>query len=102
MCRNLQWTLAMKMSSKVRQQMKAKAHKLNPIVLIGHQGLTAAVNNEIDRGLYDHELIKIKINVEDREARKEILEQISKVHKAELIQRVGKVGVIYRKSDKYD
>jgi RNA-binding protein YhbY len=51
----------MPLSPKERQVMKAKAHALKPIVGLGNQGLTANVHSEIDRGLYDHELIKIRL-----------------------------------------
>jgi len=90
----------MAINSKFRQQLKAKAHKLNPIVQIGLNGLTEAVNIEIDRGLYDHEIIKIKINEPDREVRKAMLQEICKIHHAELVQAVGKIGVLYKVSDK--
>lgn len=83
---------------KQRQQLKARAHSLNPIVAIGYQGLTTAVNKEIDRALQDHELIKIRVNAEDRTTRKALLNEICQIHSAELIQQVGKIGVVYRKN----
>ena len=51
----------MAISSKFKQQLKARAHKLKPIVLIGGNGLTEAVQNEIEHSLTAHELIKIHI-----------------------------------------
>jgi RNA-binding protein len=86
----------MKLASKRRQQLKAQAHKLKPIVLIGNNGLTDNVNMEIERALHDHQLIKMRINAEDRLLRKSLFQEISLTHHAELIQMVGKVGVIYR------
>ena len=86
----------MTLSPKQRQQLKAKAHKLNPVVMLGNQGLTAAVNKEIDRALNDHELIKIKIVGDDREARKAVVVAICEAQKAELVQQIGKIVVIYR------
>ena len=85
---------------KVRQQLKAKAHNLKPIILIGNKGLTETVNHEIDRALYDHELIKMRIHDEDRDARRTLFAEICKAHRAELVHVVGKIGIIYRKSDK--
>lgn len=90
----------MPITSKQRQQLKAKAHKLKPIVIVGNNGLSPTVNNEIDRALTDHELIKMRINAEDRELRRALFAEISESHQAELIQMVGKIGVLYRKSDK--
>jgi RNA-binding protein len=87
----------MALPSKVRQQLKAKAHSLKPIVIVGNNGLTNNVNDEIDRALNDHELIKMRINSEDRDERKALYAEISELHKAELLQMVGKIGVLYRK-----
>jgi RNA-binding protein len=88
----------MALATKDKQKLKGKAHKLKPIVTIGQHGLTETVNMEIDRALNDHELFKIRINSEDREARKELFAAACKYHQAELIQTIGKIGVIYRKN----
>jgi RNA-binding protein len=79
------------------KQFKAQAHSLKPIVIIGNQGLTAAVHAEIDRALNDHELIKIRINTEEKLHRQQITEEICATEKAELVQMIGKISSIYRK-----
>lgn len=89
----------MALTSKEKQQLKGKAHKLKPIVLVGNNGLSDNVNLEIDRALTDHELIKMRINAEDRDLRKSLFAEICEAHKAELVQVVGKVGVIYRANE---
>lgn len=88
----------MSITTKFKQQLKAKAHKLQPIVYIGNKGLTENVKNEVDRGLSDHELIKMKINIGDKKERKKLLLDICAGLNAELVQMVGGVGVIYRKN----
>jgi len=90
----------MTLTTKTKQALKAKAHKLKPIILIGNKGLSDAVNKEIDRALYDHELIKIKVAGEDRDARRATMAAICDAQKAELVQQVGNIVVVYRKSDK--
>jgi RNA-binding protein len=85
---------------KEKQILKGKAHKLRPIVFIGHQGLTDAVKKEADRALYDHELIKIRIQAEDREMRREFFTELCEALAAEEVQLIGNIGVVYRKSDK--
>lgn len=90
----------MKFSTKLKQQLKARAHSLKPIVFIGHQGLTANVKNEIDRGLYDHELIKIKIQETDRNIRREIFTEICESLSAIPIGLIGHIGIVYRESEK--
>ena len=63
--------------------------------MIGQSGLTEAVLAEVESALDTHELIKVKIRAE-REARKEISEKICADTKAELVQSIGQIIVIYR------
>lgn len=79
-----------------KKQLKAKAHKLNPIVIVGNKGLTENVMKEIDQGLTDHKLMKVRINAGDREERLAVLKEICEGTGAEEVQLIGGVGVIYR------
>jgi RNA-binding protein len=87
----------MTLTPKIRQQLKAKAHKLKPIVFVGSNGLTANVQGEINRALNDHELIKVKIASEDRDERQQCLTDICSANHAELVQTIGRIGVLFRK-----
>lgn len=89
----------MSLTPKMRQYLKAKAHKLKPVVMIGSKGLTENVHNEIDRALNDHELIKIRIQGEDRAMREELLNEIIQISHAEKVQLIGGIGTIYRPSE---
>lgn len=82
-----------------KKKLKAQAHPLNPVVMIGQAGLTPAVINEINIALDVHELIKVKIRAE-RDVRSVIREQICTETHAELIQSIGQVAVLYRKNPK--
>ncbi len=84
------------MNSVRKKQLKAQAHLLKPVIIIGQAGLTESVLKEIEITLDTHELIKIKIRAE-RDDRKTIREQIIIETKAELIQSIGQIVVIYRK-----
>ena len=86
----------MTMNPSFRQELKGKAHHLKPIIIIGNEGLTVGVHNEIDRALNDHELIKIRVNANDREERKTLTTMITEQHHAELIGSIGHVVIIYR------
>lgn len=86
----------MPLTTKDRQHLKARAHALKPIIMVGNNGVSAAVNKEIDRALNDHELIKVKIQSTDREARRQMLAEICEASGAELVQSIGAIGVIYR------
>ncbi len=85
------------MTSARKKQLKAQAHSLKPIIIVGQSGLTESVLTEIDKTLDTHELIKIKIRAE-REDRKQISQQIIDVSQAELIQSIGQIIAVYRKN----
>jgi RNA-binding protein len=82
-----------------RKTLKAKAHKLDPVVQIGDKGLTEQVIAEIDRALSAHELIKVRAASLDRKSREQVLESISNRTRAEAVQHIGKVFVLFRKKD---
>jgi len=79
-----------------RKAHRAKAHALNPVVMIGNEGLTTAVRKEIDRALTSHGLIKIRVLGDDRDARIEMFESICNDLNAAPIQHIGKLLVIWR------
>ncbi|WP_441004531.1 ribosome assembly RNA-binding protein YhbY [Pseudocolwellia agarivorans] len=88
----------MNLNKKQIQHVKGLAHSLKPVVLLGNNGLTEAVVAEIDFALNHHELIKVKINTEDRETKALIVEAICRETNATKIQVIGKTLVIYRQS----
>ena len=77
--------------------LKAQAHSLEPVVLIGNKGLTDEVVNEIDRALTAHELIKVRAPGLDRDEREEAFKALCERTAAEPVQHIGKVFVLYRK-----
>jgi RNA-binding protein len=82
----------------LKKFLKAKAHKLKPVVITGQHGLTPAVLSEINQALDHHELIKIRVNAADRDERRELAEEIRRETAAELIQSIGHVITLYRKN----
>ncbi len=85
------------MTPQEKKLLRTRAHKLDPVVVIGAKGLTDAVVAEIELALKAHELIKIRAAAMDRDQRDEALAAICARTSAELVQQVGKVFVIYRK-----
>lgn len=79
-----------------RLALKGRAHALKPVVMIGNAGLTPAVLDEIERSLKSHDLLKIKVMSDDRNAREAMLREICTVLKAGAVQHIGKTLVIYR------
>ena len=88
------------LKSKQVSHLRALGHNLNPVVMIGNNGLTEQVLREIEVSLNAHELIKIKVFGDDRDARKQMLEEICEKTGAAAIHHIGKQLVIYRASDK--
>ena len=87
------------LSSSERKALKARAHKLEPVVHIGAKGLTADVVEEISRALRAHELIKVRAAALERDERDTALAAICEQTGAEAVQQIGKVFVLYRKND---
>lgn len=83
-----------------RRFLRAQAHSLNPVVLIGDAGLTEAVMKEIERSLHSHELIKIKVASGGRELRESMLAEICATLEAAPAQHIGKTLVVYRPAKK--
>ena len=87
------------LTSPERKALKAKAHKLDPVVQIGSKGVTDEVIAEIDRALKAHELIKVRAGSLDRDQRDQALVSILEKTKAQPVQQVGKVFVLFRKKN---
>jgi putative YhbY family RNA-binding protein len=84
------------LSSAQRRALKARAHHLQPVVMIGDAGLTPSVTQEIEIALKSHELIKIRVLGDDREVRAALFQAICTQLDAASVQHIGKILVIYR------
>jgi RNA-binding protein len=84
------------LTARKRQSLKGRAHALDPVVLLGSQGLTEAVIREIDRALTAHELIKVRVPGDEREAREALFTQVADRLGAARVQAIGKLLVFYR------
>lgn len=79
-----------------RRELRAAAHHLNPVASVADKGLSPSVVAEIDRALATHELIKVRIYGEDRAARAELMATICQALRAEAVQHIGNILVIWR------
>ena len=79
-----------------RQHLKARAHALEPVVQLGHAGVTPELITEVDRSLAAHELIKVRIGGDDREQRVAVGEELAAATDATVVHRVGKVLILWR------
>ncbi|MDO3720900.1 MULTISPECIES: ribosome assembly RNA-binding protein YhbY [Marinobacter] len=90
----------MSLSPEQRRAYRGIAHHLKPVIIVGDKGLTEGLQEELERALNDHELIKIKVASNDREARLEAVNALCESSGAELVQTIGKIAVILRRAKK--
>lgn len=86
----------MNLSEKQKKQLRQLGHDLKPLVQTGNQGLTDAVKRQINEAIDYHELIKVRLNAEDREQKKEFIAEVIEATNACLVQQIGHVILIYR------
>lgn len=84
------------MDNTTRKKLRQIAHHLQPVVSVGDGGVSDGVIAETERALADHELIKVKLHAADRDERNAQGESLRAACQAEVVQRIGKVLVLYR------
>ena len=89
-------------SSKELRQLRAQAHSLKPVVIVAGKGLAPSVLEELNRALNDHELIKVKVAVGDREQREAMIGELCAQSGAYLVQRVGNIATLLRSNPQAD
>ena len=87
---------AIQLSPAQRKEHRSEAHHLDPVVMIGGEGLTLGVEKEVDHALNAHGLIKIRVFSDDRPGREVMLAQLADKLNAAPIQHIGKLLVLWR------
>ena len=87
----------MSLDNKKKRELKSQAHHLKVIIQIGQHGVSENLIAETNNALNIHELIKVQIQSDDRDERKEAAALLAKQTQAELVQKIGKIFVFYRK-----
>ncbi|MFA5685154.1 MAG: YhbY family RNA-binding protein [Lysobacteraceae bacterium] len=77
--------------------LRSLAHDLKPVVMVGGKGVTDGVVAELDLALAHHELLKVRISADDRDARDEAVADLLARVDAVLVQRIGNIAVAYRR-----
>lgn len=90
----------MSLTNERKKSLRTLGHQLNPIVRIASNGLTDNIITETERALSDHELIKIKINVGDRDLKQAIIASLASTLHAEVVQIIGHTALLFRKAEK--
>ena len=85
------------LTEKQKKHLRGLGHALNPVVLVGHDGYSEAVAKELESALKAHELVKVKARVGDRDERELIFAELADKTSSEIAQRIGNVGLFYRR-----
>ena len=86
------------LSNTQQRYLRGLAHAIKPVVLIGGKGLSPSVLAEIDLALEHHELVKVKVSADNREARDEMVAEFVLKTRSTLVQRIGNIATLYRRS----
>ncbi len=86
----------MSLTPEQKKHFRTLGHNLNPIVMVAGNGLSENIQLEVDRALEDHELIKVKFSVGDRDVKKQMIRELCAIVEAELVQEIGNIALLYR------
>ena len=85
------------LNSNQKRYLRGLAHSLKPVILVGANGITESLLAELELALDHHELLKVRIAAEDRDARDAAIEVLVERTGAQLVQRVGNVACLFRR-----
>jgi len=88
----------MSLSAVQKKQYKAIGHHLRPVLTVTENPPSEGVLGELERALSDHELIKVQLRLEGREARQALVEALCQAGRAQSVQAMGKTALLYRKN----
>jgi len=88
----------MQLTTKQIKFLRAHAHKLKPVVIVGNAGLTEGVLDEIEARIEHHELIKVRLNAANREERQSMIDKICETVHATMVNSIGHIATFYRPS----
>ncbi len=83
-----------------RKHLRRLGHERHPVVLVGQAGIGPNLLAELDRALDDHELVKVRARLGEREDRDRVLDELARATRSELVQRIGHVALYYRRNPK--
>jgi RNA-binding protein len=86
----------MELTEKQKKHLRGRAHAIKPVLLVGQNGFSDALQLEFERALKDHELVKVRVRGAERDDRDALLGQLATTTDATLVQRIGNVGLFYR------
>ncbi len=85
------------LSATQKRYLRSLAHPLKPVILMGGKGMTESLLAELDLALEHHELVKVRLAADDREARDTLVAALTERASAQLVQRIGNIACLYRR-----
>ncbi len=92
----------MPLDADFRKRLRGIGHRLNPVVTVASKGLSDAVYAEAERALSDHELIKVRFSIPDRDERRAAIAAFCAHTGAESVQEIGRIALVYRPNPNAD
>ena len=90
------------MTSNQKKQLRRIAHHLDAVVTVADLPVSDGVYQETERALKDHELIKVKVAFLEKDHRQQAGDDLAQTCDAEVVQRIGKMVILYRENPKAD
>ncbi|MEA2120023.1 ribosome assembly RNA-binding protein YhbY [Halovibrio sp. HP20-50] len=90
----------MSLSQAQKKAFRSIGHHLNPVVTVSENGVSENLLAELNRALTDHELIKVKLALPERDDRAAIIAELTANSRADLVQAIGKMALLYRRNPK--
>jgi RNA-binding protein len=87
----------MSLTGKQKRFLRAEAHALEPVVMVGKEGLTETLLGAVQAALLAHELIKVRVHESSPVERNDVAEQLPTLTKSELAGQVGRVLILYKR-----
>jgi len=85
----------MLLTDEQKKKLRGLGHTLKPVIIVGAGGLSPSLLEEFDRSLAHHELMKVKLNVGDRDERDRLIAELCERSQATLVQRVGNIALLF-------
>jgi RNA-binding protein len=92
--------MAQTLSAAQKRHLRALAHHLRPVILMGAKGPSDALLSELQLALERHELVKVKLAAAEREERDALIDTLTSATGAALVQRIGHVAVLFLRNAK--
>ncbi|WP_131667782.1 YhbY family RNA-binding protein [Psychrobacter pygoscelis] len=86
----------MQLDNATLKRLKGIGHELKPIVMIGNNGVTPAIIEEINRALNDHELIKVRLSAGSKDEREELAAELAQETDSTMIHSIGRMALLLR------